>query len=169
MFLIARGIGGATQLCAYTDHTIVARNARIGQAKLPVGGGFVTPNLGPARRAQAREGGCVHCGQRNRRRNGGRMGMGQPSGRCRSVDRRNRAPAEQIARIPADVLRIKKLAINRAAEASGPRAVAAGLAEMDALVHGAPSVRALPAWVGEVGVAQAVRAYRAGEEIPDWS
>jgi len=77
------------------------------------------------------------------------------------------ALAERIARVPADVLRIKKLSINRAAEATGPRGVAAGVAEMDALLHGAPTVQALREWVHAVGVKAAVQAYQTGEGVPD--
>lgn len=50
------------------------------------------------------------------------------------------ALAARIALVPADVLRVKKLSVNRAAEAAGFRSATAGIAEMDSLLHLAPSV-----------------------------
>jgi enoyl-CoA hydratase len=64
--------------------------------------------------------------------------------------------AERMARIPPDVLRIKKLSINRAMEAMGVRNAAAGVAEMDALLHLSPSVIELREWIGEIGLKNAI-------------
>jgi hypothetical protein len=71
-----------------------------------------------------------------------------------------------MARIPSDVLRIKKLSVNRAMEAMGVRTAAAGVPEMDALLHLSPSVTQLRDRIGEVGLKAAIAGFRkpAGKE-----
>jgi hypothetical protein len=43
------------------------------------------------------------------------------------------------------------------------REATGAIAEMDALLHLAPSVVSLREWIGDLGPAEAVRRYRAGE------
>lgn len=68
--------------------------------------------------------------------------------------------AERMARIPSDVLRIKKLSINRTMEAMGVRTAAAGVAEMDALLHLSPSVTQLRERIGSIGLKAAIAEFR---------
>ena len=70
------------------------------------------------------------------------------------------ALAARIAQVPPDVLRIKKLSINRSAEAQGFREALAHVAEMDALLHLSPSVLALKKRVSEVGLKDVIAEYR---------
>ncbi len=74
--------------------------------------------------------------------------------------------AARIARIPAEVLRIKKLSINRAAEALGFKDAAAAVAEMDALLHTTAAVVNLKQWIGQVGLKEAMAAYRVAPTTP---
>jgi enoyl-CoA hydratase len=68
--------------------------------------------------------------------------------------------ADRMARIPSDVLRIKKLSINRTMDAMGVRTAAAQVPEMDALLHLSPSVLQLREWIGQVGLKAAIAEFR---------
>ena len=70
------------------------------------------------------------------------------------------ALAARIAQVPPDVLRIKKLSINRAAEAQGFRAALGHVAEMDALLHLSPAVLAVKRRVSDFGVKDVIAEYR---------
>lgn len=159
-------IGGATQMCTYTDITIVTEDARIGQAMIPVGGGFVTPLwvplVGPKRAKEI----AFVAGNAIDGRTAVEWGWANRAVAPDLLISATEELAERIARVPAEVLRIKKLSINRAAEAAGPRSVATGVAELDVLLHGAPAVQAIREWVAAVGVKAAVQAYQSGEGIP---
>ena len=74
--------------------------------------------------------------------------------------------AAQIAKIPSDLLRIKKLSVNRAMEAMGVRTAAQGGAEMDALLHLSPSVAEVRAFIADVGLKAAIASYRAPADLP---
>jgi enoyl-CoA hydratase len=58
------------------------------------------------------------------------------------------------------VLRVKKQSINRAAEAAGFRTATSGIAEMDALLHLAPSVLAIRERIKTDGLKAVLNEYR---------
>ena len=62
--------------------------------------------------------------------------------------------------MPADVLRVKKLSINRAMEAMGVRAAAGSVAELDSLLHTSPAVLALRERMRQEGLKQVIADYR---------
>ncbi|WP_404477413.1 hypothetical protein [Novosphingobium sp. BL-52-GroH] len=70
------------------------------------------------------------------------------------------ALASRIALVPSEVLRVNKLSIHRAAEASGFRATTSGIAELDALCRLAPSVLAIRARIADQSVKAALEDYR---------
>jgi enoyl-CoA hydratase len=159
-------VAGATQMCVFADITIVADTARIGEPTVPIGGGFIAPLwmplVGPKRAKEMAflpgnsiDGPtAVEWGWANH-----------------SVPEDQLIPAvedlaERIARIAPEVLRIKKLSINRAAEAMGYRAAASGVAEMDALLHLSPPVLELKQWIAKVGLKEAIAAYRVAPSTP---
>lgn len=151
--------GVAAQLCVFADITLVADDARISEPGLPIGGGFIAPTwvalVGPKRAkefaflpgnsidgATAVEWGWAnHC---------------VPADRLQAAAE---ALAARIALAPPDVLRVKKQSINRAAEAAGFRAAASGVAEMDALLHLAPSVLAIRERMAAEGLKAVLRDY----------
>jgi enoyl-CoA hydratase/carnithine racemase len=157
-------IAGATQLCVFCDLTIVAEDARIGEPALPLGGGYIAPLwaplVGPKRAKElaflpgnAIDGRtAVEWGWANR---------AVPADRVRSTVE---DMAAQMAKIPSDVLRIKKLSINRTMDAMGVRTAAAQVPEMDALLHLSPSVLQLREWIGEVGLKSAIAEFRTPPE-----
>jgi enoyl-CoA hydratase len=153
-------VAGATQLCVFTDLTIVAHDAKIAEPAIPIGGGFIAPLwaplVGPKR---AKEFSFIP-GNSIDGRTAVEWGWANQSVPAEDLVSTVEALAARIAKTPPDVLRIKKLSINRAMEAMGIRAAASGVAEMDTLLHAAPSVQRLRDWVGEVGLKEAIARFR---------
>jgi enoyl-CoA hydratase len=157
---------GATQMCVYADITIVADNARISEPAVPIGGGYIAPLwvplVGPKRAKEfafvpgnsidgptaVEWGWANHC---------------VPASELIAVVE---DLAGRIAMIAPEVLRIKKLSINRAADAMGFRAASASVAEMDTLLHFSVPVLELKQWIQEVGLKHAMQHYRVEPTTP---
>lgn len=160
-------IGGATQLCTFTDITIVAENARIGESVIPIGGGFVAPTWVPlvgVRRAKELS---FIPGHQIDGKTAAEWGWANYAVPEDAVIATAESFARQIGRMPADALHMKKIAANRAAEASNPREVAAFVSSINAMTHATPAISAMRKWLAEVGLATAARAFATGEGLPD--
>jgi enoyl-CoA hydratase len=159
-------VAGATQMCVFADITIVADNARIGEPTVPIGGGFIAPLwmplVGPKR---AKELAFVP-GNSIDGPTAVEWGWANHSVPEAQLIAAVEALAEKIAKIAPEVLRIKKLSINRAADAMGFRNAASGVAEMDALLHLSPPVVELKQWIAKVGLKEAIAAYRVAPTTP---
>jgi enoyl-CoA hydratase len=153
-------LAGATQLCVFCDLTVVAEDARIGEPALPLGGGYIAPLwaplVGPKRAKEL----ALLPGNDIDGRTAVEWGWANRAVPANDVIRTVEDLAERMARIPSDVLRIKKLSINRAMDAMGVRTAAAQVAEMDALLHLSPSVLRLREWIDEVGLKAAIAEFR---------
>jgi len=79
------------------------------------------------------------------------------------LDEHVRQLASSIARTPASVLRMKKLAINRVLELQGFRSVAYMGAETDVVVHDTDAVQRLKAHIQEHGLKAAIAGFESGE------
>jgi enoyl-CoA hydratase len=159
-------MAAAAQLCVFTDITVVADDVRIGEPTIPIGGGFIAPawvSLVGSKRAKefAFVPGnwidgptAVEWGWANH---------------CVPADRLIEAVAslaERIALTPPDVLRLKKLSINRAAEAAGFRQALSGIAEIDALLHLSPAVLEIRARMAERGLKAVIAEYKVPPTTP---
>jgi enoyl-CoA hydratase len=153
-------IAGATQLCVYADITIVADDVRIGEPAIPIGGGYIAPLwaplVGPKR---AKEFSFVP-GNSIDAATAVEWGWANHAVPAAELLDRVRSLAARIALTPPDVLRVKKLSINRAMEAMGVRQAAASVPEMDALLHLSPSVLAVRERIRAEGLKAVVAAYR---------
>jgi enoyl-CoA hydratase/carnithine racemase len=153
-------IAGATQLCVFCDITIVAEDARVGEPALPMGGGYVAPLwaplVGPKR---AKELALLPANTIDGR-TAAEWGWANHAVPAGQVIPTVEDMADRMARIPSDVLRIKKLSINRTMDAMGVRTAAAQVPEMDALLHLSPSVLQLREWIGQVGLKAAIAEFR---------
>ncbi len=145
-------MGVAAQLCVFADITLVADDVRIGEPKLPLGGGYIAPTwvalVGPKRAKEF----ALLCGNWIDGPTAVEWGW---ANHCMPRERLVPAAeemADRMALVPPAVLRAKKAAVNRAAEAQGFRAAAAGLAENDALLHLEPEVLALGDRVRREGI-----------------
>ena len=153
-------LAGATQLCVYADITIVAEDARIGEPSIPIGGGYIAPLwaplVGPKR---AKELAFVP-GNTIDGRTAVEWGWANHAVPLEDLLDTVRTLASRMALTPPDVLRVKKLSINRAMEAMGLRAASSGVAEMDALLHTAPSVLALRERIRDEGLKDVIASFR---------
>ena len=153
-------IAGATQLCVYCDITIVAEDATIGEPTIPVGGGYIAPLwaplVGPKR---AKELAFVP-GNTIDGRTAVEWGWANHAVPAEALLASVRSLADRIALVPSEVLRIKKLSINKAMEAMGLRLASQSAAEMDALLHTAPSVLALRERIADEGLKPVIASYR---------
>ncbi|MEU7812010.1 enoyl-CoA hydratase-related protein [Pseudonocardia sp. NPDC049154] len=157
-------IAGATQLCVFCDLTIVAEDARIGEPALPLGGGYIAPLwaplVGPKRAKEL----AFLPGNAIDGRTAVEWGWANQAVPADRVQATVEGLAARMAKIPSDVLRIKKLSINRTMDAMGVRTAAAQVPEMDALLHLSPSVLQLREWIGEVGFKTAIAEFRTTPE-----
>jgi enoyl-CoA hydratase/carnithine racemase len=153
-------IAGATQMCVYTDITFVTHDAKIGQPMLPLGGGYIGPTwaplVGPKR---AKEFSFV-AGNTIDGRTAVEWGWANHSVDADHLIPEVEAFAARIALVPSEILRIKKLSINRAMEAMGIRQATASISEMDALLHMSSAVAEVRALIGQVGLKQAIARFR---------
>lgn len=159
-------MAGATQMCVYADITVVANDVRIAEPTLPIGGGYIapvwTPLVGPKRAKEL----AFIPGNSIDGPTAVEWGWANHSVPQEELVRAVEFLAHRIAKTPPAVLRIKKLSINRAAEACGFRDASNAAAEMDALLHLTPSVLELRGWVAEVGLKEAIAAYRSPPSTP---
>ncbi len=153
-------IAVATQLCIFADITIVTDDAKIGEPTIPIGGGFLAPVwstlVGPKRAKEL----AFVAGNSIDGPTAVEWGWVNHSVPASKLLETVAALAARIAQVPPDVLRIKKLSINRSAEAQGFREALSHVAEMDALLHLSPSVLALKKRVSEVGLKAVIAEYR---------
>lgn len=159
-------IAGATQMCVYADITVVTEDARIGEPTIPMGGGYIAPLwvplVGPKR---AKEMAFV-AGNSIDGKTAVEWGWANHSVAPDQLIDSVEGLAERIALTPPDVLHIKKLSINRAAEATGFRSAGAAVAEMDALLHLAPSVLEMKQTLADLGLKETIKRYRSAPTTP---
>lgn len=155
-------IAGGSQLVTFTDLTIVAEDARIGQVTVPVGAGYVTPVwatlVGPKR---AKEIAFVP-GNSIDGKTAVEWGWANHAVPADQLLDKVRTLAERMALIPSELLTLKKFAINRASEAMGLRNAVSGVADADAIAHMTAPVHATRARIAEEGLKAVIDSYRVG-------
>jgi enoyl-CoA hydratase len=159
-------MAGATQMCVYADLTVVADNARIGEPSVPIGGGYIAPLWVPLVGAKRAKELAFVPGNSIDGPTAVEWGW---ANHCVPADQLVAIVEDLAARIamtPPTVLRVKKLSINRAAEAMGMRSAGAAVAEMDALLHLTPAVLEVKEFIARVGLKEAMAAYRVASTTP---
>ena len=152
--------GVAAQMCIFADLTIVADNVKISEPGVPIGGGFVAPTWVAQVGAKRAKEFAFLPGNSIDGPTAVEWGW---ANHCVPADRLIEAAealAARMALIPSDVLQIKKLSINRAAEAAGFRIATSGIAELDALLHVAPSVLEIRDRIAKRGLKAVLEDYR---------
>lgn len=157
-------VAGATQMALWADITIVADDASIGEPALPIGGGYIAPQwapyVGPKR---AKELAFVP-GNSIDGPTAVEWGWANHSVPADRLIASVESLAARIAKTPPDVLRIKKLSINRAS--SPYRDATAGVAEMNTLLHMSPQAQEVREHAARVGLKEAVATYRSPRTTP---
>jgi enoyl-CoA hydratase len=153
-------VAGGNQMVLFTDITVVAEDARIAEPGIPLGGGFIAPMwatlVGPKR---AKEFSFVP-GNAIDGRTAVEWGWANHAVPADRLLDTVRTIAASMKDVPADVLALKKLSINRAMEAQGFRQAAAAVADADALLHLAPEVVAIRERMGTEGLKAVLDTYR---------
>lgn len=152
--------GVGAQMCIFADITIVSEDVRISEPGVPIGGGFIAPTwVAQVGAKRAKEFAFIPGNSID----GPTAVEWGWANHCVPADQlvaAAEALAARIALVPPDVLRVKKQAVNRAAEAAGYRNAIAGIAEMDALLHLAPSVLAIRERMARQGLKAVLAEYR---------
>jgi enoyl-CoA hydratase len=145
----------------FTDITVVAEDAKIGLPSIPIGGGYITPLwtplVGPKRAKQM----SFVAGSQISGTTASEWGWANYAVPADELLDNVRALATEISRIPSEILRMKKLAVNRVAEVQGFRTIAPMGAETDALLHYSAAVERLTATIRELGLKDAIQKFKA--------
>ena len=153
-------LAGTTHLCVFTDITVVAENAKIVLLLIPIGGGYITPLwtplVGPKRAKQM----SFVAGSQISGTTASEWGWANYAVPADDLLENVRELATEISRIPSEILRMKKLAVNRVAEVQGFRTIAPMGAETDALLHYSAAVERLTATIRELGLKDAIQKFK---------
>ncbi len=159
-------IGGATQLCMMCDLVLAAEDARIAWPGLPLGGGFISPIwawlVGPGRAKYM----SFRPGSSISGREASEWGWATIAVPAAGLEAEVERIARDIAKVPLDVLRVKKLAINRQMDIMGfSTAVRLGV-EWDAILHESDAVKGMRALIREKGLRGAIESFQLGDTWP---
>lgn len=153
-------IAGGTQPPLFCDIVAVAEEAVIGFPKLPVGGGFISPmwsfRVGSQNaRLMSYNVGCEISG-----RQAYEMGYAALIFPEKELAAKTFELAESIARLPSEMLALKKAANNRVQELQGFRTAVLGGAEWDAIAHTASTVEQAREWIASYGLRGAIAKFK---------
>jgi enoyl-CoA hydratase/carnithine racemase len=153
-------LAGATQLCIFTDITVVADNAKVGWPSIPVGGGLISPMwsflVGPKRAKQM----SFVAGSQVSGTTAADWGWANYAVPEAELWDNVAALAREIAKVPLEILRMKKYSINRVAEIQGFRSAMSMGAETDALLHFSPAVTELQQLIKSKGLKGAIAEFK---------
>jgi enoyl-CoA hydratase len=152
-------LAGATQLCISTDMIFVAENAQIGFPSIPAGAGYVSAfwnwMVGPHRTKYL----AFLPGSRISGLEAERMGFATRAFPEESLEQETYSYAQRVAKVPAQKLRLEKLAINRAMDLRGFRVAVQAGAEFDAIFHFGPGNQEIREIQKERGLRGAIKWY----------
>lgn len=162
-------VGGGAQLATFADITVVTDDAVImASPTLLIGGGYLSPLwshlVGPKRAKLV----SYDAGHRITGKVAAEWGWASQSVTADKFEAHVEALAKSIARTPANVLKMKKEAINRITELQGFLTYARMGAETDALLHQSPEIREVQSWIRDTGLRGAIDRFSA-EGVPDQS
>jgi enoyl-CoA hydratase len=149
-------MGLATQLAVCCDLTVVADDAFIGWPSLPLGGGLLSPVscwlIGPKKAKEL----SFIAGSSLSGEEAAALGWANYSVPADQVVERARGLAVKIAKTPADLLRLKKKALNRLMDIQGFTETIMAGAEFDAIAHDSEGMIAITEKVNELGIKGAI-------------
>lgn len=149
-------MGLATQLAVCCDLTVVAKDAVIGWPSLPLGGGLLSPVscwlVGPKKAKEL----SFIAGSRMSGEEAWELGWANYAVEADELAPKAAALAAKIARTPPDLLRLKKLALNRLMDIQGFTETIMAGAEFDAIAHDSEGMVAISEKVSELGLKGAI-------------
>lgn len=159
-------VGGGTQLASLSDITVVTSDATImASPSLLLGGGYLSPlwvHLVGPKRAKFMS---FDAGHRITGKVAAEWGWAVEAVPPGEFEGYVSNLAHSISRTPANVLRLKKEAINRAAESQGLLTYARMGADTDALLHQTAEVQEVQRWIRDFGLKKAIRMFQEGALI----
>lgn len=160
-------IGGGAQLASLCDVTVVADDAVImSSPTILIGGGYLSPLwvhlVGPKRAKLV----SFDAGHQISGKTAVEWGWATHSVPPEEFEQHIEDLAKSIARTPANVLRMKKEALNRAVELQGLLTYARMGAETDALLHQSAEVKEVQSWIKDMGLRAAIEKFNK-EGAPD--
>lgn len=156
-------LGASNQLVSVCDMTIVADDAIIGFPAMPLGGGYISPFWVPLVGVKRAKQMSFEPDARISGVTASEWGWANYSVPADELMDTVRAHALRIAKVPADVLLMKKMALNRVADLDGFRNSVVLGAETDAILHTIPPVRELHDSIIEHGLKGAIKRFKDGK------
>ncbi|WP_167138543.1 enoyl-CoA hydratase-related protein [Diaminobutyricimonas sp. TR449] len=155
-------MGGATMLAVCTDITVVSETAVLGWPAIPLGGGLLSPTsawlIGPKKAKEL----SFIAGSRLSGAEATALGWANHAVPAGTALERADALATSVAKMPLDLLRIKKLALNRFLDQQGFRESVLMGAEWDAIAHTSPATHTMTDKVAELGLKGAIAWFNEG-------
>lgn len=149
-------IGGGAHIASFCDLVVVAEETVIGWPKLPVGGGFISPVwswfVGPRRAKQL----SFMVGNTLSGSEAEAMGWANVAVPQARLEAEVAEIAGRVAKVPSDILRLKKEAINATADLQGFSSSIRLTPAWDAIAHASPSVEVIRQKIREVGLRGAI-------------
>lgn len=154
-------IAAGTMLALACDITLISSDCRIRFPSIPIGGGFVSSFwaffVGPKR---AKEMDFV-AGSEISGEEAVDWGFANRAFAPAELEQRATRMATAISKTPPDLLRLKKMAINRVVERQGFREAMIGGAEWDTLCHFSEGAREMRQRVVDLGMKEAIKSLQA--------
>lgn len=155
-------MGGATILAVCTDITVIGENAAVGWPAIPLGGGLLSPPsawlIGPKKAKEL----SFIAGSRMIGAEAASMGWANYAVPDGTALERAEEIAQQVARMPLDLLKVKKLALNRQLDQQGFREAVLMGAEWDAIAHTSPETHVMTGKIAELGFKGAIAWFNEG-------
>lgn len=158
---------GGTVIASLTDMIVLAEDTVVGWPRVPVGGGFISPIwswfVGPYLAKEF----SMTVGRSFSGKEAVQMGWGNRAVPAAELEAVTTKMANDIAKLPADILALKKAAINSQMESMGfTNGIKRG-AEFDAIVHTSPGIAYAREKIGELGISGAIKWFHDDDGIPD--
>jgi enoyl-CoA hydratase len=154
-------IAGGTQPPLFCDIVAIAEETTVGFPKVPVGGGYISPMWSWRVGSQHARLMSYLVGSEITGRQAYEMGYAALIYPQSELAAKVYELAEQIARLPSEMLALKKASNNRVQEIQGFRTAVTGCAEWDAIAHTADTVTLARQWISEYGLRGAIAKFAA--------
>jgi enoyl-CoA hydratase len=160
-------MGGAAFLASMVDMTVVAEDLSVAWARVPLGGGWMTPIfchlVGPRK---AKELSCIR-GSHMTGIEAANLGWANYALPADQVYGKARELAEQTARTPLDLLMLNKRAANRTLERAGFREAITGGIEFNNIAHFTAGAQLVRSKLRELGIQGVIEWFDAGGTLDD--
>jgi len=158
-------MGISTLMCICADLVYVADDARIGWPILPVGGGMIAPAWAWQVGAHKAKEFSFQPGYSLSGAEAADLGWANEAVPAARLEERVLEVAREIRRVPPEVMRIKKQAINRVFDAQGFQSALRDGSAWDAITHADPATKMLRERIASDGIKAARQWYLEQEAI----